>query len=626
MYLRKKEIQDKKSGKMYSYYKLVETVQTEKGARQKTILHLGKLDITEAERKLLGKLIGRRIAGKSEIIKFPKLEKIVDEAIQKYNFKVANEVAEREEKAQSNYVEIDLSSTNQNYYRSIGGEILGETYWKRLEFPSILSECGLNNKEIDLAKVIILGRLLSPGSELHTINWFRNISSLGENLSTDLSKIGNDSFYEIGDVLYANQGKIEHLIRQKTKNLFPYTDSIYLYDLTNTYFESSKPNSNLCSYGKSKEKRYDCPLVTLALVVDQNGFPLYSKIYRGNQSEPMTLERTLNQVYQESGSFFDHLDRPSIAMDRGIATKENLTYLKSNGYSYFVIERGDITKNYREEFSNITQEGKLYETSSKKKVYLKRKEGKDNTRVLVYSPGKAEKEKAIIGTNEKRFLEDVERLIQSNHKGNIKDIMKIQKRIGRLQERYGAISSLYEIIPELEVNRSDKTGKTPSVSNIRLSRKNGNQKKSEREKLTGCYVIETDKTDLSEEEIWNFYMKLSEVEAAFRSLKSDLGTRPVYHRLDSRIESHLFISVLAYSLLNSIKYSLNQKGYYRSWNTIMSNVKTHYRSTTIQKSRSGDIYYTRVTGIPEKDAKEIYELLDITIKKNRKIKKQQIHL
>ena len=121
-------------------------------------------------------------------------------------------------------------------------------------------------------------------------------------------------------------------------------------------------------------------------------------------------------------------------------------------------------------------------------------------------------------------------------------------------------------------------------------------------------------------------MKLSEVESAFRSLKSDLGTRPIFHRTDSRIESHLFISVLAYSILKSIVYSLNQKGYHKSWKTIMTNLENHNRVTIIQKSISSDIYFTRVTGIPEKDAKEIYDLLNISVKKNRKIKKQLTHL
>jgi transposase len=121
-------------------------------------------------------------------------------------------------------------------------------------------------------------------------------------------------------------------------------------------------------------------------------------------------------------------------------------------------------------------------------------------------------------------------------------------------------------------------------------------------------------------------MKLHEVEAAFRSLKTDLGTRPVYHRRDSRIESHLFISVLAYAIMKSIVFSLNQKEYDKSWSSIMARVGNHQRATTIQKSKSGDAYYIRVTGTPEAEAREIYDLLNIAVRKNRMIKRQHSHL
>ena len=120
-------------------------------------------------------------------------------------------------------------------------------------------------------------------------------------------------------------------------------------------------------------------------------------------------------------------------------------------------------------------------------------------------------------------------------------------------------------------------------------------------------------------------MTLHEVESAFRAIKTDLGTRPIYHQLDSRIESHLFVSVMSYSILKSILFSLREKGKYNaSWTTIRQKLSNHMRSTTIQTAKSGDIHHTRVTGIPEKEAQEIYDLLNIPIKPDRKIKKTPI--
>ena len=616
MYVRKNKMIDRKSGKSYDYYKVVETIQTEKGPRQKTILHLGKLSITKSEQKLLGKLIERRIAGKPEIVTVPKLEKIVVDAVQKYHEKIALEIERQKEEKAATYVDIDLNSTEQTYYRSIGAELLSDTFWKRLGFDAILRSCDFSQQELELAKAVILGRLISPGSERHTIDWFRHRSSLSELFTTEIRKQGKDAFYKIGDLLYANQSQIERLLREKIKKMFPYTDSIYLYDLTNTYFEGSKLNSKMCKRGKSKEKRSDCPLVTLALVVDQHGFPLYSKIYRGNQSEPLTLEETLQKIYGEADDFFCLMEKPAIAMDRGIATKDNIAYLKENGYSYFVIERKQAATLYEEEFSTIKTEGKCHRTASNQTVYLKRHQSEEATRILVYSEQKAKKEQSIIGQKEQRFLEDMQRLIHSNQKGSIKNGFKIQERIGRYKERYGAIASLYEIQIEYD------TANPHLVRNISLIKK----KKAVKEELAGCYVIETNKTLLSDEEIWNFYMKLHEVEAAFRSLKSDLGTRPVYHRRDSRIESHLFISVLAYAIMKSILFSLKQQNYDKNWSSIMAKVGNHQRATTIQKSKSGEVYYVRVTGTPEAEAREIYDLLNITVKKNRIIKKQHSHL
>ena len=613
MYIVNKKIKDKKTGRIYRYCQLVETISISTGKKQRVVLHLGQLDLSADKIKILGKMIELRIRGIRESSKFPELEKIADEAYQKYLDNQKKEVEKKKETEAAHYVEIDLKSTNQTQYRSVGCETVCNHLWRELHLSSILRKCKFSWKEIDLAKVIIFGRLIAPGSELSTINWFFNQSSLLETLSSDLKSTGKDAFYEISDLLYANKDKIEHHLRENTKKLFPYSDTIYLYDLTNTYFEGRKLNSKLCKRGKSKEKRTDCPLVTLALVVDQHGFPIHSRIYRGNQSEPSTMQEIIAQIYDSNEDYLVYLEKPAIAMDRGIATKANLDYLKQNGYSYFIIERRDVTKLYKEEFSDIQEAGIEHTTKSKQQVYLKRIDEENCTRVLVYSPRRKEKESAIIGRKEERFIEDVNRLILSIEKGTLKNENKIQLRIGRIKERFGAISSLYDI----KLTRDTK--KKGYISKLKLEKKITppiNKKKN----LPGCYVIETDRKNIETEEIWKFYMTLHEVESAFRAIKTDLGTRPIYHQLDSRIESHLFISVLSYTILKSVLFSLREKGKYTAgWTTIRQKLSNHLRSTTVQTAKSGDVYHTRVTGIPEKDAKEIYDILNIPVKANRKI-------
>ncbi|MCP4354883.1 MAG: IS1634 family transposase [Proteobacteria bacterium] len=608
MFIRKKEVVCKKTGKKYSYCKLVESVQTEHGPRQRLILHLGKLELSKVEIKTLGKILEFRISGKRETVIVPVLSQLADEFIEKYNSTIEQQNSKTLEKEQANYQSVDLNTVTTKNHRSYGPEFVTSSFWKKLGIDSILSELGFSSKEICLAKAIVLGRIISPGSELHTYNWLQNRSSLNEEMKFNLNNVGKDAFYEIGDLLFQFKDEIEKQLRINTSKFYSLKNTIYLYDLTNTYFEGAKLKSDLAKHGKSKEKRYDCPLVTLALVVDQLGFPVYSEIYKGNQSEPETLKETLDKIFAKSQSAVVKPVDCSIIMDRGIATSENKDYLKENGFSYFVVDRKNNLNEYKKDFAD-KNEFTEYKTSSSDSVFLKKVEKEDVSQVLVFSTGKDRKEKSIIGKKEERFLTDVERLISSNQKGNIVQSDKINVRIGRLKERYGAIANSYSItlVPD-----KSKPEKVLSISH----KKNGKQ--PVKKEFSGCYIIETDKKGYSAKEIWDIYMQLNQVEAAFRSMKSELGTRPIYHQLDDRIKSHLFITVFAYSILHSIEYELGQNGMNKSWKTIKQTLSTHQRSTIVLKGENDTMHSIRVTGNPEKDHREIYEKLNIKFKPNRK--------
>ncbi len=616
MFIRKKEVVCKKTGKKYSYCKLVESVQTKKGSRQRLIMHIGKLELSKSQIKTLGKILELRISGRTETVIFPELSQLVDDLMERYNAKIEIKKQQSEEEKVANYQTVDLNTLSTKNHRSYGQEFVIISFWERLGIDKILKDLGFSNKETCLAKAIIAGRLISPGSELHTYNWFQKRSSLKELMKYNLSDVGKDAFYEIGDLLYLHKEKIERQLRKNTQKEYSLKDSIYLYDLTNTYFEGAKLKSKLAKHGKSKEKRYDCPLVTLALVVDQNGFPVYSEIYEGSQSESDTLEETLKKIFSKSQSAVVKPKKCSIIMDRGIATKDNIAYLRKEKYSYFVVERKNTVKNYKQEFTE--REGFTeYKTSNLDKVFLKKIEEEKCTKLLVFSTGKDRKEKAIIGNKEARFITDANRLISSNAKGNIVLVDKINIRIGRLKERYGAVSGSHKFVIELD------KAKPKRVTSISLKSTNKAPIKKE---FSGCYVIETDRKGYSEKEIWDIYMQLSNVEAAFRSMKSELGTRPIYHQLDKRVKAHLFITVFAYSILHSIEYELGEKGMNKSWKTINETLSTHQRSTVILKGKNGIQHTIRISGDPEKCHSNIYEKLKLKFKPYYKYAEQKLTL
>jgi len=235
-------------------------------------------------------------------------------------------------------------------------------------------------------------------------------------------------------------------------------------------------------------------------------------------------------------------------------------------------------------------------------IYFKKIESGSNARLLVLSQAKKEKEEAMDALKEKRFLEDADNLKRSVSKGNVILTPKVNVRVGRLLQRYPTVAKYYDISTE-----TDKEGK--KVLALKVGKKK--EKRDDRKVLTGCYAIETTHRDMAAADILKSYHSLSRIEAAFRSLKTDLGIRPVYHRTGQRSMGHLFISVLAYHILNTIELALKDKGKRARWSTIKDELSTHMRTTVMLTGVDGDIHHIRVSSRPEPRHKEIYDLLGI---------------
>jgi len=616
MFIRKKVSPGSHPGSTYIYYQLIESYNSEQGPRNRVLAHLGKLDITPAEQKILSTIIDNQAKGFTRTVRYSdKIEQLAEQIYLKYIQNCGQPQLEGvfEDRHPVEEYSFTRESLDTGYHRSVGLEILALHYWKALKFEQILKDCGFSLGQVELAQVAIFGRLISPGSERHTVYWFNHQSGLSDFLKEVKAGLRKDRLYRVGDKILEHKAEIEASLRHNVKTLHSLIDRVYLYDLTNTYFEGNQLKSQLCKRGKSKERRDDCPLVTLALVVDQDGFPVFSKIYSGNQAEPPTLREVLAEL-KDSEDLIDRVSTPAIVMDRGIATQENLSWLEQEGYHYFVIERRNEVKEFTEEFSTLAGFTESYD-QHKGRLYLKKLERDNRTKVLVYSEAKAEKERSMTTRREKNLLEEVSRLNQSIEKGYISKADKVLIRIGRLKEKYGSIASNYGF--SLKYSRSNPE----RVESIELIDLHHRPPKSE---FPGCYVIETNYQGFTAKEIWKFYMQLSEVESAFCSMKTDLGTRPIHHQKDSRIETHLFYSVLAYTILKSITHQLALQEFPTSWTRIKQILKTHMRSTTMFTTPDGYRVHIRQTSQPEGEAQKIYSLLKVRIFKNQVIKKFKV--
>jgi len=327
-------------------------------------------------------------------------------------------------------------------------------------------------------------------------------------------------------------------------DLFSLEEKIILYDLTNTFFEGSGKYNLKAKYGKSKERRNDCPLVTLGLVLDMHGFPKKSRTFEGNVSEPGTLQtmiRGLSGKNDPQASFV----KPTIVMDAGIASENNINWLRKHDYRYIVVSR----KRKKE----IPSDVKLIpvKIDHKAKNVLVRAglaPNKETNELELYcsSVDKQKKEESIKTKFQERFEAELVKARNALELPNgTKNYEKVIERVSRLKEEYKLVSHRYDITIQ-------KDPESHKAKNIVWSRKKVR-------KTSGVYCLRTNCNDLNEQEIWNIYTMLTDIEDAFRCMKSELGLRPIYHHIERRCDGHIFITLLAYHILHTIRFKLRQK-------------------------------------------------------------------
>jgi transposase len=651
MFIRTCKSKNKKTGKVYPSHQLVETVQTEKGPRTRILFSLGRLDLEPRRIKELEALFRERLEEPKKrpkeepkktlpglrLASDPELVALVEAALR--GDLTPGKTEKPENPRPTGRAALDPDSLQTEEIRSLGPEILAADAWEQLGVSSVLAREGFTPKEQALACALAVGRLVAPGSERATHRWLTETTALGELLGTpEHLEVGADALYRISDRLLGKKDAIEAALVKNTRTLFPADALVFLYDLSNVYLEGAAKGNALAKRGHSKEKRSDCPLISFSLVVDQRGFPIASRIGPGNQSEPETLPVALDRLETLSGlSVFPGAPKPTLVMDRGIATKENLSLLKKRGYHYCVVERRPVEKEYAELFEKARETFEWFAPHPERpeegvwlhKVLVPETPTPEETppaqapepvaRVLVLSTARKAKEDAMDALRETRFATALEGLQRSIRKGACRRPDTVSRRIGKILARFPSVAKYYTVVPVPEKEEKKPAGRgrntkaapapEPRIADLAWTR---NGTREERNLLTGTYVIETSHTDRTSREIWSLYTTLTRVEDVFRNLKSDLGIRPVFHQKADRCRAHLFISILAYFLLSNIEHRLREKGETRSWKTLCSLFGTLSRtSVTGRDPHTGFDYRIRMTSKPEQEHRGILDKLGI---------------
>jgi transposase len=605
MYIKKVRKSNRNSKKVYEYLHLVENVRTDKGPRQRLILNLGALDVPAEQYKELANCIEALLTGQQQLFSpDPEIEKHARKALHQIHAKKSTEQedlkTEPDGASEAAYQPVDVSSMQAGEVRPLGPEYVCHSIWNELKFNEILMENGVSKHVLPLLEALVIGRLVSPGSELHTWNWARNLSAIYE-LSGPPLRASLSSLYRAGDLLFELKDELEAHLARHERDLFSLPERLCLLDLTNTYFEGRANANPKAQRGRSKEKRSDCKLLTLALVVDEHGFAKYSQLYPGNQAECKTLQQIIDDMVRLRPSLAN--DR-TVVLDAGIATKDNIDYLKTKKFHYIVVHRGkgDFT-------AADTGQMKMIRQTDEYSLEVVRKEQEGQAMLLCRSSARKGKDFGIRNRQEQLFIER----LQYYHDGlsvprRTKLYDKVIEMIGRLREKYPRASKLYDVTVVPEGNPGKHVKATAVVWKKR-------EQYDQISKFDGCYVLSTDRVELSDKQIWETYVMLTRVENAFRSMKSSLGLRPNFHQNEERADAHMFISVLAYHILHAIEYRLGKNKDHRLWSTIRDVLSTHQRLTIEYNLKEQDTvqrHHLRLCSNPEPEHKQIYRNLELS--------------
>ena len=595
MYIRRVRTHNKRTGESYVTHRLVRSERTGQRVRQVTLLNLGRHFAVESKDwPALCRHIEEIRRGQSALLPLaPALQKLAQhyaaQLLLRHEPGVAARRAPPAAKAGRSFIEVDIDSLEVLAPRSVGVEHAALSVMREIGFIETLQTLGFNRAQCAAAIGNIIARMAAPASELATWRWLKHESALGEMLEFDFEGMSLMRLYRASDLLLRHQARIEAFLFEQVRGLFGLESTVTLYDLTNTYFEGLLAGNPKAARGHSKEKRSECVLLTLALVLDQSGFIRRSRVFAGNAVEAVTLATMLSGLQAPAGAL--------VVMDRGIATEQNLTWLTAQGYRYLVVSRARSRRFDPHQAVELTAAGG-------ERIRMQQILSPDAREVRLYchSTGREQKETAIVARLTQRFEQGLAKLSQALQKPRgEKRLIKISERIGRLKQKCFGISQHYRIEYQTDASGTKLTALTWSKDILPGSQASD----------PGVYCLRSNETSWTPEQMWRTYVMLTDLEAVFRSLKSELGLRPIFHHKESRSDAHLLISVLAYQFVQIIRTRLADRGIHLSWASLRQILRVQRRTTSRFNTRGGRTLSVRKASQPEAELAQLYHALSL---------------
>ena len=563
-------------GQPYFSHRLVHSERVGNAVRQRTLLNLGRhFDIPQAQWPLLCTRIDDVLTGQAP------LAADCPPAVEHEAQRIAAQLVARGAPVggtvpgPTDVQPVDVDSLRLVRPRSVGVEQVGLWALEQLGLPALLSALGVNGALRAAATGAIVGRLACPASERATHRWLQERSGLGELLGVDFETVSAMQLYRASDALVKHREAVEAHLFDKAMGLFDLQPTVTLYDLTNTYFEGEASEQPQARRGHSKEKRSDCPLLTLGLMLDASGFVRRSQVFAGNVREHRTLADMLEALRAPVGAL--------VVMDRGVATDACITWLRDQGYRYLVVSR--------ERHRQFDAEAAVSVRTDPHEV-----------RLYCYSEEHAEKERGIVERFAARFEAALTKLNDGlSRRRAHKRIDQVWQRIGRLKAQHARVAAHYQIAVT-----ADPAGEKAVAVTWTCRPEDGSMATH-----PGVYCLRSNETDWDEYALWRTYTTLTDVEAVFRALKSELGLRRIFHHKLRRADGHLFLTVIAYQLVQVIRSRLRAHGEHASWTTLRRILEGQQRVTATFRRPDGHTLHVRTATQAEPAQRAIYDALGV---------------
>src|SRR3989475_4353668 len=424
--------------KSYQNYLLVESVATPKGPRQRVICSLGALAPGPKDEWLgTARRLHAALAGQTTLVPDHPVDALVARA----------HPPRRGPTAAGRGLTIDPEGVTFEDEREVGPVHVGHQMWRVLQLDTILADAGLSRRARLLTEVMTLNRLVHPASEHAMPDWIRR-TALADILGTDFSALSDEALYRNLDRLHPQRTRIEQALAARERTLFNLEDTIYLYDLTSTYFEGQCRHNPQAKRGYSRDHRPDCKQVVVGLVLDRDGFPKAHEVFDGNRHDQTTVEDMLTRLEERTG----RRGGATVVVDRGMAFATNLAQIRARGHHYLVAARYPERGDHQDAFTDAAGWTAVIRVPSprnpgqkKTRVVIKRQTVGDEVHILCRSEARIDKDRAIRDKHEQRLLADVRKLQARVARGRLREPAKVQEAIGRLKERYSRVARYYVI-------------------------------------------------------------------------------------------------------------------------------------------------------------------------------------